>query len=152
MSVFYFQNYTMAKRFTDTDVWKRQSWFKKLSVEYKLVFFYIKDMCDQIGVWKIDCVELSEDLGLESFNLDDFIKKCNRDFDKLNGKEKKKERVKLISKTELWLTGFVQFQYEAKESRTVSNNHVIGGSALAKLKAKGLYQEAVKNGYIRVNQ
>jgi hypothetical protein len=40
----------MAKRFTDTDKWKRP-WFRALSQKAKLVWFYILDNCDHCGVW-----------------------------------------------------------------------------------------------------
>ncbi len=40
----------MAKRFTDTDKWKR-AWFCELDVKAKLVWFYVLDQCDHRGVW-----------------------------------------------------------------------------------------------------
>lgn len=141
----------MAKRYTDTDIWKRQRWFKKLSPNYKLAFYYIKDMCDTIGVWKIDCSDLIEDTGIENFDLKDFIKSCNKEFDKINGKEVKKERVKMLADGELWITGFVQFQYENRHTGKVSAEHQIGGPAIDKLKHKNLFNEAVKNRYLVLN-
>lgn len=143
----------MAKKiFTDSDIWKKQRWFKRLPKDYKLAFFYIKDMCDVIGIWKIDCVDLMEDTGIDDFDLKDFINSCNTDEDKISGKKKKKERFKMISENELWLTGFVQFQYENKDTKVVSETHVIARSALNKLKARGLYSEAIKHKYLIVNQ
>lgn len=75
----------MAKRFGDTDIWKKQRWFRKLSPEYKLAFCYIKDQCDHAGIWNIDCTDLIEDLGITEFSVTDFISKCNIEFDKNTG-------------------------------------------------------------------
>lgn len=105
----------MAKRFSETDIWKRQRWFRKLLPEYKLSFFYIKDQCDHAGFWNIDCSDLIDDLGIERFDLSDFIKHCNTEYDKENGSIIKKERVVLINNGYLWITGFIQFQYQGKE-------------------------------------
>ena len=142
----------MAKKYTDSEIWKRQRWFKKLSKDYKLAFFYIKDMCDNIGVWKIDCADLLEDTGIDEFNLSNFIKCCNKEYDKITGNLITKERMKIINENELWITGFVQFQYESKDTGKVCTTHVIGKSALEKLHKKGLYNEAIKLKYLYVNQ
>lgn len=48
----------MAKRFTDTDKWKK-SFIKSLPAEYKLFWFYVLDDCDHAGVWHID-MEIAE--------------------------------------------------------------------------------------------
>ena len=43
----------MAKRFTDTDKWKKD-FIKGLSAEMKLIWFYITDECDISGVWQVE--------------------------------------------------------------------------------------------------
>ena len=106
---------SMAKRFGDTDIWKKQRWFRKLSPTYKLAFLYIKDQCDHAGIWNIDCTDLVEDLGIESFDIDDFILRINTEFDKITGKVIHKERIRKLDKGYVWVTGFVQFQYKGKE-------------------------------------
>jgi hypothetical protein len=40
----------LAKRFTDTDKWKR-TWFCGLSTQAKVCWFYLLDQCDHRGVW-----------------------------------------------------------------------------------------------------
>jgi hypothetical protein len=105
----------MAKRFGDTDIWKKQRWFRKLSPEYKLAFLYIKDQCDHAGIWNIECTDLMEDLGIETFNLANFITACNTEYDKNTGKSTFKERLRILDKGYVWVTGFIQFQYKGKE-------------------------------------
>ena len=67
----------MAKRFNDTDIWKKQRWFRKLKPDYKLAFYYIKDQCNHAGIWEVDCSDLIEDLGLLSFDINDFLVSIN---------------------------------------------------------------------------
>jgi hypothetical protein len=102
----------MSKRFTDTELWKKQRWFRKLSPTYKLVFCYIKDLCNHAGIWTIDCSDLVDDLGLEEFEISDFVAAINTEFDKISGVKIAKERVIVLENNMLWITGFVQFQYK----------------------------------------
>ena len=48
----------MAKRFTDTDIWKKK-WFRKLPLEIKLLWCYLKDSCDHAGVIEFDAEVIS---------------------------------------------------------------------------------------------
>lgn len=141
----------MPKRFTETDVWKTQRWFRKLSPEYKLAWKYVKDQCNHAGIWKIDCTDLIEDLGIDSFNIKDFVEKCNVEFDKLNGEKIKKERLRILSNNILWITGFVQFQYEGKDG-LVNIEIPAPKSAVGILQKLGLLEEAVKSGFLRVRK
>lgn len=43
----------MAKRFTDTDKWKKP-FVRGLQGTYKLLWFYICDDCDHAGIWQVD--------------------------------------------------------------------------------------------------
>jgi hypothetical protein len=55
----------MAKRFTDTDKWTKNKWFRKLSKDMKLFWLYILDNCDCVGVWDEDIEFACELLGLQ---------------------------------------------------------------------------------------
>ena len=43
----------MAKRFTDTDKWKK-TFIKSIPASYKLLWLYICDDCDHAGIWHVD--------------------------------------------------------------------------------------------------
>lgn len=137
----------MAKRFGDTDIWKKQRWFRKLSPEYKLAFLYIKDQCDHAGIWNIDCTDLMEDLGISSFNLTEFVEKCNVEFDKTTGAITHKERIRILDKGYLWVTGFIQFQYKGREGLVNPLVRAVQ-SALQILSGFNLLDEAQLKGYI----
>lgn len=141
----------MARRITDTNIWKNKRWFRKLSPEYKIVWCYIKDQCNHAGVWEINCLDLMDDIGLDTFDLADFIKCCNRSFDKMSGQPIEKERLKIIEDEHLWLTGFVQFQYQSGD-QTVNVYGNFPKGAIQKLADYGLLAEALAKGYLRVSQ
>lgn len=141
----------MAKRFTDTDIWKNQRWFRKLSPEYKLSFCYIKDECNHAGIWRIDCSDLIEDLGLKEFDLDDFILSVNTEFDKITGKKSIKERILIVNSTYLWITGFIQFQYEGKD-RLVNSDAAPVKTSLTLLQGLGILEQGLSKNFIRLKK
>lgn len=141
----------MAKRQTDTKIWTTQRWFKKLHPFHKLAWKYLTDMCDHAGVWKIDFGQLVEDTGLEDFDLKSFIVCCNQDFDKENGEKISRERVKMVGKNIIWLTGFVRFQYENKDFKINPKVPAIK-SALTLLNGYGILTEALYKGYITLSE
>lgn len=141
----------MAKRQTDTKIWTTQRWFKKLHPFHKLVWKYLTDMCDHAGIWKIDFGQLVEDTGIDDFELKSFLGSCNKDFDKQNGEQISKERVKLVDKKIIWLTGFIRFQYENKDFKINPKVPAIK-SALTILKGYGILEEALNKGYITLSE
>jgi len=129
---------------TDTEIWKKQRWFRKLIPTYKLAFFYIKDQCDHAGIWKIDCSDLIDDLGIDEFNLSDFVESINTEYDKVTGVKMSKERVKIVNKNTLWITGFMQFQYENREFKVPISSPV--KTALMSLGGINVLKDALDNG------
>lgn len=59
----------MAKRFTDTDKWKKP-YIRGLQGAYKLLWLYILDDCDHAGIWQVDldvaALRIGEKLKLET--------------------------------------------------------------------------------------
>lgn len=135
----------MAKRFTDTEIWKKQRWFRRLSPTHKLAFIYIKDVCNHAGIWKIDCAELMEDTGIVNFNLNAFIKDINTDHDGVTGGDVLKERVVIVGKKNLLITGFMKFQYERSDFTIPKNN--VTESAVKILTINKIVDEGLKKGW-----
>lgn len=58
----------MAKRFTDTDKWKKP-FIRALQAPYKLLWLYILDDCDHAGIWHVDMdvanIRIGENIDLE---------------------------------------------------------------------------------------
>lgn len=115
----------MPTRLTDTTIWKKQKWFKKLPVLYKLAWKYLTDECNHVGIWKIDYSELTEDLGIEDFDLQDFISACNKDYDKKTGSRIHRQRIMPVGDSYLWLTGFLTFQYGNKAGLINTKNNTL---------------------------
>ncbi len=138
----------MSKRFVETDLWKKQRWFRLLSADHKLAFFYIKDQCDHAGIWSIDTLDLREDLGFKKpFDLDEFLAACNSDFEKISGAPMYRERLRIIDNRYLWIVGFLQFQYENKEGKVNAHGGPVR-SGLQRLMGLNLFNEAVNRGYL----
>ena len=136
----------MANRQTDTKIWTTQRWFKKLHPSHKLAWKYLTDVCDHAGIWKIDFGQLVDDTGLEDFDLTVFIHSCNQDYDKENGQKISRERIKIVNKKTVWLTGFIRFQYENKDFMINPEVPAIN-SALTILKGYGILDEGLTKGY-----
>jgi hypothetical protein len=57
----------MAKRFTDTEKWKKP-FIRSMKAPYKLLWVYILDECDHAGIWQVD-LEVAEIKIGERLNL-----------------------------------------------------------------------------------
>lgn len=86
----------MAKRFTDTDKWKKP-FIRGLKGAYKLLWFYILDDCNHAGIWEVDMEVASIRIG-EEINQEEA--------EKIFG-----DRVQKISNNKWFLQDFIFFQY-----------------------------------------
>tara|TARA_R110000782_G_C14534468_1_gene382886 strand:+ start:39 stop:527 length:489 start_codon:yes stop_codon:yes gene_type:complete len=86
----------MAKRMTDSEKWK-DPWFSELSNDYKIVWLYLLDDCDNAGIWQCN-------MRMLNFN-------CNTTFNKSDIEEEFKERLSMISKDKFIINKFCEFQY-----------------------------------------
>ena len=93
MGLFYF----MAKRFTDTEKWKKP-FIRSLKAPYKLLWLYICDDCDHSGIWQVDIevaqIRIGEKLD-EKKALEYFIDKI----------------IPLENNTKWFIPSFIEFQY-----------------------------------------
>jgi hypothetical protein len=86
----------MAKRFTDTDKWKKP-WFRGLSHHAKIVWFYLCDQCDHAGIWPADFSLISFQVGFKVTpeNLEMWLG----------------DRVFKVTEDKYFLPSFFEFQY-----------------------------------------
>jgi len=96
----------MAKRFTDTDKWKKPL-LKKMPAVYKLFWLYLCDDCDHAGIWNVDFDVASLRIG-EKLNERKAIEVFG-------------EKVVVFDNGEKWfIPSFIDFQYgELKENNRV---------------------------------
>jgi len=113
---------TMAKRFTDTDKWKKP-FIRGLDAPYKLLWFYILDDCDHAGIWIVDLEIASIRCG-HTFNEKDVLKTFNGQVD-------------VVRKSELWfIRDFIDFQYGTLNPENRAHKSVL--DRLKKYKIKPL--------------
>jgi hypothetical protein len=102
----------MAKRFTDTEKWKKP-FIRGLQGPYKLLWLYICDDCDHAGIWQVDMDVAQIRIG-EEINLNQAIKSFE-------------DKIIIFDKGNKWfIPSFVEFQYPSglnPENR--SHNSVI---------------------------
>lgn len=120
----------MAKRFTDTEIWD-QDWFVDLPPKYKLFFYYIKDRCDNAGIWRPNKVIAQRIIG-EPINLQEFIDFVNTD----------KKRIEVLPSGRWFIREFFLFQYGEVFSPT-SRVHL---GAMKILAANGIHISGILNG------
>jgi len=86
----------MAKRFTDTDKWKKPL-LRSLETPYKLLWLYILDDCDHAGIWDVSNLDIDSILIGEQLTLDGV-------------KEAFGDNAYLIG-TKLFMPNFIKYQY-----------------------------------------
>lgn len=86
----------MAKRFTDTEKWKKQ-WFRKLPNEMKLFWYYICDSCNIAGIWDVD-------MELASFLI-------GQPIDQVVALRYMDKQIRVLSDSKWLIVDFVKFQY-----------------------------------------
>lgn len=87
----------MAKRFTDTDKWKKP-FIRGLQGAYKLLWIYLLDDCDHAGIWQVDIEVASLRLG-EKLELSEALKSFGDKVVPFDGGEK------------WFIPAFIEFQY-----------------------------------------
>lgn len=88
----------MAKRFSDSDKWKK-TFFSDLSTEAKLVWIYLLDNCDNTGVWSANFKLLSFQVGFDVAEKD--------------VKSWFSSKIVFIENDKILIKPFIEFQYGA---------------------------------------
>lgn len=87
----------MAKRFTDTNKWKKP-FIKSLEAPYKLLWFYILDECDHAGIWQIE------------FDIAEL--RIGEKVDEKTASKLFKDHIQILNGGEKWfIPDFIDFQY-----------------------------------------
>lgn len=87
----------MAKRYTDTDKWKKP-FIRSMKAPYKLLWLYILDECDHAGIWQVDFDVAQIKIG-EKLNLEVALKFFGN-------------RVQVLNSGSKWFVfDFIEFQY-----------------------------------------
>jgi len=100
----------MAKRFTDTDKWKKK-WFRELPIIIKCFWFYLLDNCDNSGVWEVDYELAGYQLGI---NID------KGEVDALLG-----SRIVYFNNDKMLIRDFVDYQYGDLRENCKPHQHII---------------------------
>jgi hypothetical protein len=112
----------MAKRFTDTDKWKKP-FIKTLKAPYKLLWLYILDDCDHSGMWQVD-IEVAQIRIGETIDL--------REAANVFG-----DKITVLENGEKWfIQDFIDFQYGQLNPENRAHKSVL--NLLDKYKNKGL--------------
>ena len=101
----------MAKRFTDTEKWKKK-FIRGLNAPYKLLWFYILDDCDHAGIWHTDFEVASIRIGsnIDSLDAELFFK----------------DQIISFDDNEKWfIPSFIRFQYGELNENNRAHNSVI---------------------------
>lgn len=101
----------MAKRFTDTDKWKKP-FLRAMKAPYKLLWIYILDECDHAGIWQVD-LEVAEIKIGEKLKIDDALKY-------FDGK------ILVLDNGNKWfIFDFIEFQYGTLNPENRAHNSVL---------------------------
>lgn len=109
----------MAKRFTDTDKWKKP-FVRALDAPYKLLWLYILDDCDMAGIWQVD-FEVARIRTGQEVDYNSALR--------LFG-----DRIQAIDKFKWFIPDFINFQYG-----NLSENNRMHLSVIQILKKHNLY-------------
>lgn len=98
----------MAKRMTVTEKWD-DPWFVALSPQAKLIFEYLRDKCDHIGIWKVNYESLRKETKFSpKVDVEKHIEELNtiaRDLDE-------DEKIEwLPGRKYVWICNFMKIQY-----------------------------------------
>lgn len=117
----------VAKRFTDTEKWKKK-FIKGLSTVHKLFFFFLLDDCDHAGIWHVER-EIAELRIGEPIDIDDLKKALGKHIVEIDGGEK------------WFIPYFLEFQYGELNPNVNAHKSVI--SKLKKYKLIKKYEQFI---------
>jgi hypothetical protein len=98
----------MPKRMTVTEKWD-DPWYLALSPQAKLIFEYLRDKCDHIGIWKVNIDSLRKEAKFSpKVDIEKHINELNEVADEI-GEDEKIEW--FPGKRYIWICNFLKVQY-----------------------------------------
>jgi len=105
----------MAKRFTDTEIWKKE-WFLELSPSMKCFWKYITDNCNHAGIWELNLKLASFSIG-SKVTIEDIEKNFS-------------DKIVFIDKSKIFIPKFIMFQYKVNDFSELNELNRVHKSAL----------------------
>lgn len=121
----------MAKRFSDTEIWKKE-WFLNLSLKHKMLVKFLFDNCDCAGIYEPNYTLLSFYIGEKITSLD---------FENI-------KQVKKLENGNYLIEDFLKFQYGIQSYDSLNPKFSVHKGILKSLEKNKLFTK----GYIRVKQ
>ena len=100
----------MAKRFMDNTIFDK-SWYRKLPVRLKIVWFYLINKCNHAGIWECDVDLLSFQIG-DEYTLEEILEAFG-------------DNLKEIGDRKIYITKFIEFQYGLPLNPKVKVHHSV---------------------------
>ena len=119
----------MAKRYVDTDMWKKK-WFRTLSVKMKNVWIYLITMCDHAGLYEVDVDLMGLFIG-EEITEDEIMERLGN-------------QIQVINEDKWFLPKFVKFQYNVTDPTELNPNNRVHKSVIDILSSYNLVQGSSK--------
>lgn len=119
---------SMAKRFTDTEIWS-EDWFLEMPNEYKMFWYYMLANCDHVGFFKVN---LRPFRGLIEVNL--------TSTDALKFFNNRKNRIRVIRENYWYIEDFIVYQY----GTTLNLKNRLHLSIVKKLKEEGVELTSIR--------
>jgi len=122
----------MAKRFTDSDKWHKNKWFRRLPRDGKLFWLFLCDSCDHAGIWDVDWEDVEYCLGGE-VDRPELTRLVN-------------DRIIEVAGGEQWfLLSFIEFQYHGR----LDESNRVHASIIKRLTKFGINLRLLQAPYLR---
>ena len=101
----------MRKRFLDADI-NNKSWFRKLTAEEKVLWYYISTSCSHDGIWEYDKDAIAFYCNNYNGEIPEIIKE-------------KLGMIKTDDKNQWLLKNWIRFQYKELKSNVATHKRII---------------------------
>lgn len=114
----------MAKRYTDTEIYKRE-WFQQLPLKFKAFWDYLYRACDHAGIYQVN-IPLAGFLIGADYTREEILSTFNG-------------RIVEIEEDKWWIPKFIYWQYGVKDPLDLNENVNVQRSVIKQLEKYGIY-------------